>query len=57
MNAAPASSVTLPTLPADLAALLDAHGELRLTHPTTGEPIHLVPTGENSAPANHPPAE
>ena len=40
MNAAPAA---VPTLPADLAALLDAHGELRLTHPTTGRPIRLVP--------------
>ncbi len=38
MNAAPA-----PTLPADLAALLDAHGELRLTHPATGRPLRLVP--------------
>ena len=38
MNAAP------PTLPADLAALLDARGELSVVHPATGEPLRLVPT-------------
>lgn len=32
-----------PTLPADLAARLDAEGELRFVHPTTGAPILLVP--------------
>ena len=43
MNAAPPPAAP-PTLPADLAALLDARGELSVVHPATGEPLRLVPT-------------
>ena len=48
MNAAPAapmSNAAVPTLPVDLAARLDAAGELHVVHPTTGEPLRLIPDG------------
>ena len=62
MNAAPAaptSNAAVPTLPADLAALLDARGELSVVHPATGEPVRLVPVAAGGGDDDRPltPAE
>ena len=46
MNAAP------PTLPADLADLLDARGELSVVHPATGRPVRLVPVAADDGTAD-----